>query len=495
MLDAVFQRSMEDSFLSVTAAFGTTEPEASRTVPVRVAVVDWPKACFSLIEATVSNIRMLHRAARPRRKVPLGNNRGSAFKEIYMLSRRDILKQAMGLAAMPWLAGFQANAAPYTGLVKIKAIKAMGLDNVGDGCLIKIETDAGLVGYGEAGVPVGAARERIAMMLPQLIGQDPLAIERHFYMMTATQYSFMAHIPTISGIDIALWDLAGKITALPLYRLLGGPIRKEIPVYGHGRDVDPGDKASCKAWAAQVKSAPEGFTAFKFGFGPGGGGGGRASGPYNVTLDGGTFRKTAKEYMNLREAVGDDIDLALHCTGQFDTRSSIGLCKAIEPADPLWIEDPLTVRYSEAWLELKRSTRVPILAGEKVELVEGFRPYLDNQVLDMIHPDVSYSGGITGCRRIADYAALTRTPVGMHSGPCSLIRFYASMHLGAVIQNFFKVENALGAWRGSKEKMVQGKEPAVRNSFFPVPEGAGLGLDLNEDWLRAHVSKGDTWWG
>jgi L-alanine-DL-glutamate epimerase-like enolase superfamily enzyme len=101
--------------------------------------------------------------------------------------------------------------------------------------------------------------------------------------------------------------------------------------------------------------------------------------------------------------------------------------------------------------------------------VEGFRPYLDNQVLDMIHPDVAYSGGITGCRKIADYAALTRTPMGMHSGPCSLIRFYASMHLGAATQNFFKVENALGAFRGNKEKMAQGPEPAVRKSVFLAP--------------------------
>jgi L-alanine-DL-glutamate epimerase-like enolase superfamily enzyme len=261
------------------------------------------------------------------------------------------------------------------------------------------------------------------------------------------------------------------------------------------------DKAQCKAWADQVKSAPEGFTAFKFGFGAaprggrgGRGGGGRASGPFNPTLDGGEFRKAAKGYANLREALGDDIDIAMHCTGQFDTRSAIGLCKAIEPVDPMWIEDPLTVRYSEAWLELKRSTRAPLLAGEKVELVEGFRPYLDNQVLAMIHPDVSYSGGITGCRKIADYAALTRTPMGMHSGPCSLIRFYASMHLGAATQNFFKVENALGAFRGNKEKMAQGPEPVVRKSVFPVPEGPGLGLDLNEDWLRAHIASGDTWW-
>jgi L-alanine-DL-glutamate epimerase-like enolase superfamily enzyme len=426
------------------------------------------------------------------------------------LSRRTLLKGAFGLPTAAWLLNYRAAADAHTGQVKITKIKTMGLNNVGDGCLIRVETDAGIVGYGEAGLPSAAARARIEMLAPQLIGQDPLAIERHFYMMASTQYSFMANIPTVSGVDIALWDIAGKITGYPIYRLLGGPIRKNIPVYSHGGPADMLDKAQCKAWADQVKSAPEGFTAFKFGFGaPGGGaaggrggagggrggGGGRATGPFTPTLDGAEFRKAAKGYANLREALGDDIDIAMHCTGQFDTRSAIGLCKAIEPIDPMWIEDPLTVRYNEAWLELKRSTRVPLLAGEKVELVEGFRPYLDNQVLDMIHPDVAYSGGITGCRKIADYAALTRTPMGMHSGPCSLIRFYASMHLGAATQSFFKVENALGAFRGNKEKMAQGPEPAVRKSVFPVPEGPGLGLELNEDWLRAHVASGDTWWG
>lgn len=411
------------------------------------------------------------------------------------LSRRDLIRLAAGLSTAAWLDRYRLLAQSAAKLVKITGIKAMGLDNVGDGCLIRIDTDAGIVGYGEAGIPAGAARERIAMLAPQLVGQDPLAIERHFYYMAATQYSFIAHIPTVSGIDIALWDLAGKILGLPVYRLLGGPIRKEIPVYSHGNLANMLDKGEVRAWAGQVKSAPEGFTAFKFGFGMGGGrGGGRASGPFNPTLDGSVFRRAAHEYANLREALGEEIDIAMHCTGQFDTRSSIGLCKAIEPADPLWIEDPLPVRYSEAWLELKRSTRVPLLAGEKVEMVEGFRPYLDHQVLDMIHPDVAYSGGITGCRKIADYAALTRTPMGMHSGPCSLIRFYASMHLGAAVENFFKVENVLGAFRGFKEKMAQGKEPAVRKSLFPVPEGPGLGLDLNEDWLRSHLAKGETWW-
>ena len=183
------------------------------------------------------------------------------------LSRRSLLKVALGMPTCAWLMNYRATAAPHTGQVKITNIKTMGLDNVGDGCLIRIETDAGIIGYGEAGLPSAAARARINMIAPQLIGQDPLAIERHFYMMANTQYSFMANIPTVSGIDIALWDLAGKITGYPIYRLLGGPIRKKIPVYSHGGPADMLDKAQCKAWADQVRSAPEAFTLFKFGFG------------------------------------------------------------------------------------------------------------------------------------------------------------------------------------------------------------------------------------
>ena len=148
------------------------------------------------------------------------------------LSRRNMLKAALGVPAAAWLSNYRAIAAPFTGQVKITSIKAIGLDNLGDGCLIRIDTDAGIVGYGEAGLPAPAARSRIEMLEPQLIGQDPLAIARHFYMMSATQYSFMANIPTVSGVDIALWDLAGKITGYPIYKLLGGPIlRKDIPVY------------------------------------------------------------------------------------------------------------------------------------------------------------------------------------------------------------------------------------------------------------------------
>ncbi len=438
------------------------------------------------------------------------------------LNRRQLLKMAMAASASPWALNFQAMAAPFTKIVKITDVKTMGLDNLGDGSILKIETDAGLVGYGESGSSAQMARANVEQMKPFLIGQDPLAIEQHFYRLSTTQYPYRAHVPTVGGVDIALWDLAGKIIGLPVYRLLGGPIRTEIPVYSHGSVRDMLDKAQCRAWADQAKAAPEGFTAYKFtGLanppasasqaqvagqainGPAVGttlaGAFRREGkggfPYSVTLDGGDFRRIGKGYENLREAVGVDLDIALHCLAQYDTRSAIGLCKAIEPADPLWIEDPLNARYSEAWLELKRSTRVPVLTGERLELVEGFRGFLDNQVVDVIHPDMSCAGGITACKRIANYAALTRTPVAFHSGPSSLIKFYASMHVSAAIQNLFKVENVLGAFRGYKEQMAQGTKPVIRNGVFKMTEAPGLGLEINEDWLRLHMEKGDSWWG
>src|ERR1700691_626679 len=112
------------------------------------------------------------------------------------LTRRTFFQAALNMPVAAWLLNYRSAAAPYANQVKITKIKTMGLDNVGDGCLIRIETDARIIGYGEAGLPSAAARTRIEMMAQQLIGQDPLAIERHFYMMASTQYSFMANIPT-----------------------------------------------------------------------------------------------------------------------------------------------------------------------------------------------------------------------------------------------------------------------------------------------------------
>src|SRR5215472_2887495 len=156
------------------------------------------------------------------------------YRGATMLSRRSLLRLAAALPAAGLFAQLRALAAPNLNRVKITGIRAMAIQNIAGNCLIRIDTDSGLTGYGEAGATGPMARARIATMRPLLVGKDPLTIEVHFHNMTSLMHTYMAHIPTISGIDIALWDLAGKIIGAPVCTLLGGPFRESIPMYSHG---------------------------------------------------------------------------------------------------------------------------------------------------------------------------------------------------------------------------------------------------------------------
>jgi galactonate dehydratase len=406
-------------------------------------------------------------------------------------TRRDLLRLALALPAGCLFPRYSALAAPYQGKVKITGVKAMALQSIAGNCLIRIDTDAGLTGYGEAGATGPMARARIETMKSLLLGKDPLAIEVHFHQMTTLMHTYMAHIPTISGIDMALWDLAGKILGLPVCALLGGPFRDAIPMYSHGIGVNMLDPVSCRDWAQRIKQQPEGFTAFKIGIDSTAG---VPAARYANTLDSTQLRKIARAYANVRQAVGDEIDIAVHCHNEFDTPSAIAVAKAVEPMNPLFLEDALNVPYSEGWMALKRSTRIPILTGEKLEMVRGFRPFLDNQAVDIIHPDLAFAGGITGTKKIADFAALTRTPVALHNVG-SLVLCYANAHFGASIHNFYRSESALGRPNRYVENMAAGNGPEVRKSLLKVPAGPGLGLDLNWDFLRRNLAPGEEWWG
>src|SRR5689334_17633745 len=218
-------------------------------------------------------------------------------------TRRSFLRLAVALPAGSWLSRYKALAAPHQGKVRVTGIKAMALKNIAGNCLIRIDTDGGLTGYGEAGSTGPMARARIETMKNLLIGKDPLLIEVHFHNMTTLMHTYMAHIPTISGIDMALWDLAGKILDAPVSTLLGGPFRDAIPMYSHGQGLNMLDKASCRDWAARVKASPEGFTAFKNNIdGPLG----VPSGRFAQTLTSKQLRDIGRGFANCREAVGDD---------------------------------------------------------------------------------------------------------------------------------------------------------------------------------------------
>ena len=145
-------------------------------------------------------------------------------------------------------------------------------------------------------------------------------------------------------------------------------------------------------------------------------------------------------------------------------------------------------------MALRRATRIPLLTGEKLELVRGFKPFLDTQAVDFVHPDLAFAGGLTGTSKIADYAALTRTPVALHNVG-TLVLTHASAHFAASIQNFYRRESALGHPAHYVERMAAGKAPDVRKGKLTVPTGPGLGLQINPDFLRANLTPGEPYWG
>jgi galactonate dehydratase len=406
------------------------------------------------------------------------------------MTRRTLIRTALTLPALSTFPRLRALAQTHKGKVKITNIQAMQIRNIAGNCLIKVDTDAGLVGYGEAGSSGPMARSRIEQIKTILVGQDPLSIERHFLNMISLMHPYMAHIPTISGIDIALWDLAGKITGQPVNVLLGGPFRDAIKMYSHGQGVKLLDPASCREWAARIKAAPEGFTAFKINIDPLVG---VPSGRYTPSLDSEQVRNVARGFANAREATGDAIDIAVHCHNEFDSLSAIQVAKAVEPMNPLFLEDPLPVPFSEAWVALRRSTRIPILAGEKLELVSGFKPFMDEKVADIIHPDLAFAGGITGTRKIADYANVSRTPVALHNVG-SLVLCYASAHFGSGIHNFYRSESALGRPTRHVEQMSAAMPPSVAKGQLKVPVVPGLGFEPNNDYLRSQLMTGEQFW-
>lgn len=406
------------------------------------------------------------------------------------MTRRQWLRVLLAAPAANSFTRLNAFAQGNRKKVKITAVRAMQVRDIAGNCLIRVDTDAGLTGYGEAGVSGPMARSRIQQLSGLLIGQDPLSVEKHFVNMISLMHPYMAHIPTISGIDIALWDLAGKITGQPVNVLLGGPFRDTIRLYSHGIGVNLLDPGSCRDWAARVKAMPEGFSAFKINIDPMLG---VPSGRYASSLDSEQVRNVGRGFANAREAAGDKIDIAVHCHNELDTLSAIQAAKAVEPMNPLFYEDPLHVGFSDGWKALRRSTRLTILAGEKLELVQGFKPFLDNQAADIIHPDLAFAGGFTGTKKIADYAMISRTPVALHNVG-SLVLCLASGHFGSAIHNFYRSESALGRTTRHVEKMAAGQPPEVKNSQLRVPDVPGLGFEPNNDYLKSQLMPGEEFW-
>lgn len=378
------------------------------------------------------------------------------------------------------------------GQIKITAIKAMELND--RRTLIKIETDAGIDGYGECHGSGPFAREAIAALdgprLPHLglIGKDPLAIEVHFHNMFYAYPQRGRVTRVLSGIDIALWDLAGKILGQPVSKLLGGNFRDELKLYSH---CGGGDQFDRNAWRDRVQALTgdgRGFKAFKVDihhvlgvpmqqFTP-------SIGPEEA-------RKVHRAYTLAREAFGDEIDIIVHCHNELDLPSAVRVAAAVEHIHPLFYEDALAPNFSEAWMALRRSTLLPLMTGENIELAEGALPFLQNAAVDTLQPDLINSGGITGVKKMADLAALYRVAICLHN-VSGLILNMASQQFSAALFNCPLMECSV---RADQYQWAMQNPIVIKDGKMKVSTAPGLGLDLDQDYLKAHRADGEPWWG
>lgn len=383
-------------------------------------------------------------------------------------------------------------AAARQGDVKITAIKALQLRE--RGTIIKVETDTGVSGYGECHAPGPMARAVIDRLagprLPHLdlIGKDPLAIEVHFHNMFYAYPQRGRVVGVLSGIDIALWDLAGKLLNQPVSRLLGGNFRERLRLYSHIGAHNFLDRAQWRDVAQEIKADPRGFTTFKIDVH-------HILGvpmqQYSTSISPQEAARLHRGYVLAREELGDDIDIIVHCHCELDVPSAIRVAEAVEPIKPIFFEDPLAPHFSEAWMALRRTTRLPIMTGENLELAEQALPFLQNQAVDMLQPDLINSGGITGVKKLADLAALYRIPICLHN-VSGLILNMASQQFSAA---FFNCPMLECTRRANELPWAVTNPLEIKDGHMTVSTRPGLGLELDMEYLKAHRAADEPWWG
>ena len=405
-----------------------------------------------------------------------------------MTSRQE---QSAGLAKM----GASPSDADQLGRVRITAIKAMELRNSTGQSLIKIETDAGLVGYGEAGAAGPACRANLQWLEHVLIGADPLNIDMLYHKMVGLQHTYQSHGPTVSGVDIALWDLAGKILGRSVSELLTGRYRDRVEVYYGGRVPDWSDRAAMDEWVASFRDHPHGYRTVKCDF----------KLPDNALLarpfEGAAPSQSMKQsdfhaigegFAMFREALSWDLDFIVHCHNEWDVPTAIGLCEAVAEAGPLWVEDPLQVWHSDGYKRLRDAAPVRICTGEKIEGFREFFPFIVEGGIDVLHPDLCWCGGLSGGRKIAALAEHYGLPVALHN--CgTLVHNMANIHFGACVRNFNMTESRLYA-RDYIAEMGGLDGYDFDDGKIAVPNGPGLGIELVDDVLRRELKEGEPFW-
>ena len=372
--------------------------------------------------------------------------------------------------------------------VEITDVQTTMVDGNYPWILVRVYTDAGLVGTGES-YWGGGDTAIIERMKPFLVGENPLDIDRlyeHLVQKMSGEGSISGKvISAISGIEIALHDVAGKLLDVPAYQLVGGKYRDEVRIYCDLHTENEADPQACADEGERVVKNL-GYDAIKF----------------DLDVPSGHEKDRANRHIRnpeidhkveiveaVTERVGDRADVAFDCHWSFTGGSAKRLAKALEPYDVWWLEDPVPPENHDVQKTVTHSTSTPIAVGENVYRKFGQRTLLEPQAVDIVAPDLPRVGGMRETRKIADLADMYYIPVAMHN-VSSPIGTMASAHVGAAIPNSLAVEYhsyELGWW----EDLVE-EDNLIQDGYMPIPEDPGLGLTLDLDAVEEHMVEGET---
>ena len=344
--------------------------------------------------------------------------------------------------------------------IKVTKIETFVLKNTW--VFVKISTDAGVTGWGEMLKDDAKACAAGALDVANyLVGQDPCRVVHHWQAINRGSFYKGGPIKTAiqSGIDMALWDIKGKVYGVPVYKLLGGPTRDRIRVYG-------------------VMTESNGVSAIKVGLS------GKKRTPFKYNEGQLFVEEVVERFKALRERVGKGVDIGIDFHGAIQPPTAIVLMKAIEPFYPWFYEEIVQPQNVDVMAELAKKTHIPIATGERIFTKWGFREILEKRAATIIQPDICYAGGITELRLIAGMAEAYYTPLAPHNpqGPCSLA---ASLQIAASIPNFLIQE------RGDMEHadILAKPLPPVKDGHRPLPTEPGLGITIDENKLRSLVGE------
>lgn len=363
--------------------------------------------------------------------------------------------------------------------------------------IVRIDTNQGIYGLGE--VRDGASANYALMLKSRILGENPCNVERIFKKVK----QFGGHGRQgggVSGVEMALWDLAGKAYGVPVYQMLGGKYRDRIRMY-----TDTTQTRDPIEFGKRLKQRMElGYTFLKMDLGMGvvediEGTITRPLGlrrvqniahPFTgIELTEKGARLMAEFVGQIREIIGYEVPLAADHFGHIGVNSCIKLAQALEPFQLAWLEDMVPWQYTDLWRQITMSTNLPTLTGEDIYLKEEFIKLIDAHAVDIVHPDLASAGGILETKKIGDYAEEHGVAMALHFAgtPVSCM---ANVHSAAATENFLALEHHsvdVPWW----ENLVTGFDgPIVERGFIRVPERPGLGIDLNEEVVREHLLEG-----